>query len=232
MEDDLELTLCSCGHENECRCGLARPLAGLRPCRRHNRGSSSRPAPRGYFSTGRDTALGGDPRIVVSHRDSGQNRLQMGLPEDELAKLRAYKTAKWGGEGRAAPEIGDVWEVPRELVVYRVEAKDRPHLLAAFLGPAHQPVRAFMIEGTTRRQQEPLRLVVTLEPGAAGVSQTTHFAFVGRRLRAYTPTELLDTCTRWGSLPPERLSELEAAIAACRIPALRRSRALPEEPAQ
>jgi hypothetical protein len=148
------------------------------------------------------------------------------LPDEQLEKLRLLRLEH---EPTAATvEIGEVWEVPKHLVAFVVEGKNRPHLVAALLGGGGEVVRAYAIEGTSQPQKQKPPLCLSLDAGEGGVRTETHFVFVPFRLRRFDVATIVGDCMFWGQLSPERLQDLEAAIAASRIVVLRRSRHLPE----
>jgi hypothetical protein len=145
------------------------------------------------------------------------------LPDEALEKLRAYRRADLSRRGS---NVGEVWDVPHYLVAYVVQAKNRPCLVAAVLGPADARARAFAIEGTSRAQRHKPPLCLSLVAGEAGVRVDTHFRFVPSRLQQFRLETLVDACSFWGELAPGRLQDLEAAIAASRIVVLRRARGI------
>ena len=148
----------------------------------------------------------------------------MPLPDDALEQLRKFRASSVGGDENV--DVGEIWEVPSHLVWFVVEAKSRPHLVAATLGSSGRPTRAYAIEGTSRPQAHNAPLCLTLMPGEGGVVTQTHFVFVAFRLRPFDVAIVLSECSYWGTIAPDRLVDIEAAIAASRIVVLRRSRGL------
>src|SRR5438132_47675 len=100
----------------------------------------------------------------------------MALPDEQLEKLRALRVAL--GTAEPTVDIGDVWEVPKDLVAFVIEGKDRPHLVAAALRPRGEVARVYAIEGTSRPQKQGPPLCLTLGIGEAGLRTETHFVFV------------------------------------------------------
>lgn len=147
----------------------------------------------------------------------------MPLPDEALEKLREFRRNDLVRRGAT---VGEVWEVPRHLIAYVVQAKTRPVLVAAVIGPSQAPARAITIEGTSQAQKQGPPLCVTLLAGEAGVRVDTHFLFVTWKLQQFAIETLVSECSFWGELPKDRLAELDVAIAASSIVVLRRARGL------
>jgi hypothetical protein len=145
------------------------------------------------------------------------------LPDEALEKLRELRKADLAKRGS---EVGEVWEVPHYLIAYVAQAKNRPVLVAAVVGPTEERARVFAIEGTSQPQKLAPPLCLTLTAGEAGVKVDTHFPFLPRRLQQLQLDTLVDDCNFWGELSEDRLADLDAAIAASRIAVLRRARGL------
>jgi hypothetical protein len=163
------------------------------------------------------------PELPVS--PFGKYAQDVPLPDEQLEKLRRLRLEQGS---TATVDVGEVWEVPKGLVAFVVEGKNRPHLVAGLLGGGSAVSRAYAIEGTSQPQKQRPPLCLTLDAGEAGVRTETHFVFVPFRVRRFDVSTIVDDCMFWGRLSAERLQDLEAAIAASRIVVLRRSRRLPE----
>jgi hypothetical protein len=147
------------------------------------------------------------------------------LPDEALEQLRAFRKSELRGRGS---DVGEVWEIPHYLVAYLIQAKSRPVLVVAVVGPADLRARVLAVEGTSQPQRIDPVLCLTLAAGEAGVVVETHFPFVPSRVQQFQVDTLVDECAFWGELPADRRSDLEAAIKACRIVVLRRARGLPQ----
>jgi mRNA-degrading endonuclease toxin of MazEF toxin-antitoxin module len=145
------------------------------------------------------------------------------LPDEALEKLRQLRKADLAKRGS---DVGEVWQIPHYLVAYVVQAKSRPVLVAAVIGPNEERARALAIEGTSQPQKLAAPLCLTLLAGEAGVRIDTHFPFLPPRLQQLAVDTLVRECEFWGELSEDRLADLDAAIAASRIVVLRRARGL------
>jgi mRNA-degrading endonuclease toxin of MazEF toxin-antitoxin module len=126
------------------------------------------------------------------------------LPQGALAQL---------GQLRAAMVArGEVFWLPGTVVVYRASDKRRPCLVAAL-----DNARAHLIPGTSQRATGP---AVVVEAGETDLLKRTEFDF-----SVSFPLALTDLVARGqpaGALAADRLAEIDAAIAASNLVALKR----------
>lgn len=126
------------------------------------------------------------------------------LPQDALAQL---------GQLAATMVVrGEVFWVPGTVVVYRTSIKRRPWLVAAV-----DVARVHLVPGTSQTATGP---AVVVEAGDAGLPKRTEFDFSVSVSLALI--ELVDRGDRAGALGLDRLDEIDAAVAASNLVALKR----------
>jgi mRNA-degrading endonuclease toxin of MazEF toxin-antitoxin module len=107
---------------------------------------------------------------------------------------------------------GEIFWLPGTVVVYRASDKPRPCLVAAL-----DNARAHLVPGTSRIATGP---AVVVEAGETDLLKQTEFDFsVSFPLPL---TDLVAMGRSAGALTTERLVEIDAAIAACNVVALKR----------
>jgi mRNA-degrading endonuclease toxin of MazEF toxin-antitoxin module len=107
---------------------------------------------------------------------------------------------------------GDVFWLPGTVVVYRVSDKRRPCLVVAL-----DNARAHLVPGTSQSATGP---AVVVEAGETDLLKRTEFDF-----SVSFPLALTDLVAQGkpaGGLPGARLAEIEAAVAASNLVALKR----------
>jgi hypothetical protein len=107
---------------------------------------------------------------------------------------------------------GEIFGLPAELVVYRGDAKPRYCLVAALDG-----ARAHLVPGTSKAASGP---AVIVEVGETNLILRTEFDF-----SVSFPLALSDLVAHGrpaGSLAPERLTDIDSAIAASNLVAVKR----------
>jgi hypothetical protein len=130
------------------------------------------------------------------------------LPEEQRAKLAALQ---------APPEIGDVWNVPKEYI--RFPGGKPRRCLLVWLEPPEQPFRAHLIAGTGSHGPPPARLVASPDADN-GLDKKTYFKF-------HDPVEELDVlelqtvAVRVGQVSKAQVAEIGPAIAASNLAALK-----------
>jgi mRNA-degrading endonuclease toxin of MazEF toxin-antitoxin module len=126
------------------------------------------------------------------------------LPRDALAQL---------GQLRATlVERGEVFWLPGAVVVYRTSDKRRPCLVAAL-----DNARAHLVPGTSQTARGP---AVVVEVGETDLPKRTEFDF-----SVSFPLTLADLVAQGrpaGALPADRLADIDAAVAASNLVALKR----------
>lgn len=109
-------------------------------------------------------------------------------------------------------EVGEIFWLPAELVAYGHPRKRRPCLVAANDG-----ARAHLVPGTSQRATGP---TLAVEVGETRLIKRTEFDF-----STSFPVSLRDVAAQGrtaGALPAGRLADLEAAIDASNLVALKR----------
>lgn len=129
-----------------------------------------------------------------------------------MVKLPAGALAQLDQLRAALVTRGEVFWLPGTVVVYRASHKRRPCLVAAL-----DNARAHLVPGTSQTARGP---AVVVEAGETDLLKCTEFDF-----SVSFPLALADLLAHGkfaGTLAPERLTDIDAAIAASNLAALKR----------
>jgi mRNA-degrading endonuclease toxin of MazEF toxin-antitoxin module len=115
--------------------------------------------------------------------------------------------------------VGDVWWLPRQHVGFFPSDKDRFCLVAGIETPTGgTPLVVHLIAGSTKSSTGTTTIYVVRQD--CGLNQDTYFKF---RWSGTVSSSVLATEGDWkGRLPADRMPEIEAAIKASRLVALKR----------
>lgn len=132
-----------------------------------------------------------------------------------VARLPAKALSQLATLQAPAVDVGDVFVVPEWLAAYWQSGKARPAVVVrAQCSPTGTPAVCYLVYGSSR--QVPPRRAVPVRAGEAGLSKDTNFDF-GPWLEL-PALDLARKCEKIGALSPERVEELEAALAASKLP--------------
>lgn len=129
-----------------------------------------------------------------------------------MVKLPSAALAQLAELSESLVDRGDVFWLPPDVVIYRGDPKERPCLVAAL-----DAARAHLVAGTSKTATGP---AVVVWPREVSVSTRTEFDF--SMSFPLTLTELIKYGQAAGRLAPERIADIDRAIALSNQIALKR----------